>query len=164
MSHQTKAAKDRILEKARKLRAHAESARRIGSNAEAATFYAKAEELRKAIETKSKRERGTGRIFLRGTIWWCRFYFHGRQVAESTGETDARKAAKFLRRKLGEIEAGIYEDARRITYADLRANYFRDYEINRRKSLRRDANPSETAAPYTVFCPTLISSSRCLAF
>jgi integrase len=85
-----------------------------------------------------KRERGRGRVFLRGAMWWCQYYFHGQQVRVSTGETDEKKAENFLRKKLGEVEAEVHHDPRRVTYENLRAALYGDYRINARKSLRRD--------------------------
>ncbi len=85
-----------------------------------------------------KRERGTGRLFRRGDIWWCQYYFHGEQMRVSTGETDEKKAAKFLRKKIGEVEAGVHTDARNVRYEDLRAAYILDYQTNKRKSLHHD--------------------------
>jgi len=85
-----------------------------------------------------KRERGTGRLFLRGSTWWCQYYFHGQQIRVSTEETDEKKAGKFLRTKLAEVETGMHSDARNISYEDLRAAYILDYQTNRRKSLHRD--------------------------
>jgi len=87
----------------------------------------------------TKRARGDGRMFLRGKIWWVQFYDRGEQVRESTGETDEKKAGRFLRRRLGEVATGTRRDTRRITYEDLRASLYGDYEVNSRKSLRRDA-------------------------
>ncbi len=84
------------------------------------------------------RERGTGRLFLRGTTWWCQYYFHGEQIRVSTGETDEKKASKFLRTKIGKVEAGVHGDSRRTTYAQLRDTYYEDYVANKRKSLRHD--------------------------
>ena len=86
-----------------------------------------------------KRARGDGRIFLRGNIWWVQFYDRGAQIRESTGETDEKKAGRYLRRRLGEVATGTRRDTRRITYEDLRASLYGDYEVNSRKSLRRDA-------------------------
>jgi len=86
----------------------------------------------------AKRERGTGRLFLRGQIWWAQYYSHGRQVRVSTEETDEKRAGKFLKRKLAEVETGTHIDARNVRYEDLRDAYFLDYETNKRKSLHRD--------------------------
>lgn len=86
----------------------------------------------------AKRTRGSGRIFLRGSIWWAQYYLRGQQIRVTTGEKNEKKAEKFLRRKLGEVEAGVHQDSRRLAYEDLRDSFYRDYELNSRKSLRRD--------------------------
>ncbi len=88
----------------------------------------------------SKRERGTGRLFLRGTTWWCQYYHRGLQVRTSTDETDEKKAGKFLRKRLAEVETNTHSDSRNVRYEDLRASFLADYETNGRKSLRRDAD------------------------
>jgi integrase len=86
----------------------------------------------------SKRERGTGRLFPRGSTWWCQYYCHGEQIRVSTGETDPKRAAKFLRDRISEVTVGVHRDIRRITYEELRGEYYQDYVVNERKSLRRD--------------------------
>jgi integrase len=88
----------------------------------------------------NKRERGTGRLFQRGNIFWCQYYSHGQQIRVSTGETDEKRAGKFLKRKLAEVETGTHVDARNLRFEDLRESYLADYETNQRKSLRRNAD------------------------
>lgn len=71
---------------------------------------------------------------------WIQFYGRaGRQVRESTHGGDEKKAAKLLRKRLGEVGAGVHRDTRRVTYESLRESFYADYEINARKSLRRDS-------------------------
>jgi integrase len=95
--------------------------------------------IEKANNTaESRRARGDGRIFLRGKIWWAQFYDRGEQVRESTGETDEKKAGRFLRRRLGEVATGTRRDTRRITYESMRDSFLADYATNGRKSLRHD--------------------------
>ena len=89
-------------------------------------------------DTTAKRARGEGRIFKRGTTCWIQFYSHGRQVRESAGTDDEKKAAKILRKKMGEVEAGVHRDLRQLRYEDLREAFLVDYKVNRRKSLRFD--------------------------
>jgi integrase len=85
------------------------------------------------------RERGEGRIFWRGSVVWIQFYdARGQQMRESTHGADEKKAAKLLRKRLGEVGAGIHRDTRRVTYESLRESFYADYETNARKSLRRD--------------------------
>jgi integrase len=91
------------------------------------------------------RARGTGRVYLQPgcKIFYCQYYFHGEKVRCSTGETDERKAEKFLKRKLAEVLTGTHKDTRRVTYEQLREAYYQDYATNGRKSLRhdREGNP-----------------------
>ncbi len=51
--------------------------------------------------------RGEGRIFRRkgSGFWWCAYYLRGKEYRESTGETDPKKADKFLKRRLKEVGA-----------------------------------------------------------
>jgi integrase len=88
--------------------------------------------------SETKRERGSGRLFQRGSTWWCQFYDRGRQIRLSSGETDEKKAERFLRKKVGAIANGIQEDSRSLRYETLRDAYLEDYVVNGKKSLRRD--------------------------
>lgn len=90
---------------------------------------------------QAKRERGQGRVFRRkgSRYLWVQYYDQrGQQVRASAETEDERTAEKFLRRKIGEVAAGIHADTRRINYEELREAFYADYEVNRRKSLRRD--------------------------
>ena len=82
------------------------------------------------------RERGTGRLFQRGDLWWCQYYFHGEQIRVSTGETDEKKAGKFLKHKLAEVETHTHSDARNLRYEDLRDAYMDYFQTGKKKSLR----------------------------
>lgn len=90
----------------------------------------------------NKRARGTGRWFLRGRVAWIQYSVRGRQVRESTGieidcEADEKKVEKLLRKNIGDVEAGVYRDTRRVIDESLRQSYYVDYENNERKSVRR---------------------------
>jgi integrase len=89
-------------------------------------------------ERKPKRERGTGRIWQKGEIWWIQFYDHGRQVRESSGSTDERDAKRLLRRRLGEVALGMHCRAREVSYEEIRDAFFLDYQTKHRKSLYFD--------------------------
>lgn len=91
------------------------------------------------MTSETKRERGTGRLFQRGQVWWAQYYLHGRQIRVSTGETDEKKAGKILKRKLAEVETNTHADTRNLSYEDLRDAFLTDFEVNDRKSLRRDS-------------------------
>ncbi len=92
------------------------------------------------MSNEAKRARGDGRLFLRGNIWWIQFYDRAcQQIRESSGETDEKKAGKLLRKRLGEVQAGIHRDTSNVTYENLRDALLADYEVNRRRSLRLDS-------------------------
>jgi integrase len=56
----------------------------------------------------AKRPRGTGHIWQPkdSSIWWCQYYLNGQRQRESTGETNQRKAEKYLQNKLAEVAGG----------------------------------------------------------
>ena len=93
---------------------------------------------------EKRRERGEGRIFVRGRTAWIQYQdARHKQIRESTeisiDELNwERRAAKELRVALGEVAAGIRPDSRQITYEDLREGFYADCQINEHKSLRRD--------------------------
>ena len=93
---------------------------------------------------EKKRERGEGRIFVRGQIAWIQFQdARHKQVRESTEisieEPNWKKHdAKKLRKALGEVAAGIRPDSCQITYENLREAFYADCEVNEHKSLRHD--------------------------
>lgn len=89
-------------------------------------------------ESKPRRARGEGSISKRGKIWWIKFYSRGRAVRESARTESEPEARRLLRRRLGEVAAGVHPQLRRATYEDLRKAYVADYVTNQRKSLRLD--------------------------
>lgn len=90
---------------------------------------------------KPCRERGTGRLFQIGKIWYIRYYVRGQQRQETTRSTSENYAKKLLRKRLGEAAAGTYREPRRLRYEDLRAAYMVDYAEQKRKSLRWRKDP-----------------------
>ena len=95
---------------------------------------------------RPKRERGTGRIWKIGRIFWVQFYdATGKQRRESSHSKTYKVAQKLLQRRLGEKEVGILPATRlqRIGYKELRDALVTDYEANGRKWLRtgKDGKP-----------------------
>jgi hypothetical protein len=78
-------------------------------------------------------------------VWWIKYYKHGRPMRETSESEKRAVAERLLRRKLGEIAAGISapERARRLRYEDLRATPLFDYKSNNRKSLLKRKNGTE---------------------
>jgi len=91
-----------------------------------------------ATEKRTRRERGAGRIWRRGTFFWIQYYDqHGRQVRESAHSGTLEVAKRLLKRRLGEREAGLLPDrtAHRVTVDDLAQSFLQDYR-NNGKNLR----------------------------
>lgn len=88
------------------------------------------------------RERGQGRIYLRGKTWWVAYSHRGRKYRESSGSTVRADALRLLRRRLGELGIGRFvgPSAERVTVADLLDLVTADYELNSRRSGRRLAH------------------------
>jgi integrase len=107
-------------------------------------------------EPKQRAKRGEGSVYhpkfldkktgeLRESPhWWIRYTVRGKQVKESSGSEKLTVAERFLRRRLGERDAGILEPtqvrAERITYEAMRDYLYADYEIRKYKSLHTRAD------------------------
>ena len=90
------------------------------------------------MEQQTKRERGTGRLYQRGGVWWIAYSVRGKRYRESAHSTNRRDAERLLRRRLGEVQVGRHApDAERVTFEDLVAMLEADYRANGRRSLDR---------------------------
>lgn len=87
----------------------------------------------------SKRPRGDGRIFLRGTTYWIDYRAHGRRIRESTHSEDLKVAQRLLRQRLGAVRAGqlVTPDADRLTFDALWTLVEEDYRLQGRRSAKR---------------------------
>jgi integrase len=82
--------------------------------------------------------RGSGRIFHRaGTAhYWIGYYHHGREVRESSGSTDRKRAERLLKHRLAELGADrlgqkpfLGPAQRRVTFEELAHAYLQDYAV-----------------------------------
>ncbi len=105
-------------------------------------------QLLEETEPRSRRQRGEGRLWRRGRIWWIQFFARGHQVRESSRSDRRPVAERLLRRRLGEAAAGIASPPRmaRVSYEQIRDALLADYAANRRKWLRRD----KEGKPYII--------------
>jgi integrase len=114
-------------------------------------------------EAKQRAKRGDGGIYhptfrdkktgeLRESPhWWIRYSVRGKQVKESSGSEKQAVAERFLRRRLGERDAGILEPAHvraeRVTYEAMRDYLYADYEMRKCKSLLTRADGTRYIGP-----------------
>jgi integrase len=87
------------------------------------------------------RPRGTGSIFLRGSVYWVKYYDRaGHARRESSGSNARSDAEKLLRKRLGEVASDkrlIGADLERTTFEDLARMIVDDYRAEGRRSLPR---------------------------
>lgn len=105
-----------------------------------------ANETEATVSTRrTRRDRGEGRLWLKGKIWWIQFYVHGRQVRESSRSKTKTVAERKLKRRLAEAEAGLIapSNVKRLRYEKLRDAMLADYRTNNRKSLFRKKDGAE---------------------
>lgn len=92
-------------------------------------------------EKNGRRDRGTGSLFPRGTIWWLKYYRNGRPYRESSHSRERRSAERLLKRRLAEIETNQFHGLRveRVRFDELASDLENDYAINHHKSAVRNS-------------------------
>ena len=101
------------------------------------------------IYRRKKRDPATGKLQEQGP-YWMKYYIEGRPIQESTKVFEKEQAKKILKVKEGEVAAGIYRGPSmdRIRFEDLAALVQQDYQINRRKTVRRITEYQKHLEPY----------------
>jgi hypothetical protein len=86
---------------------------------------------------KLRRKRGDGCVYLRGRMYWVKYFDNGKPVCESSGSIDENEAQRYLHKRLGEIATGnfIGPDAERVKLSDLADDVVTDYRVNEQSSL-----------------------------
>ena len=88
-------------------------------------------------EKKTRRPRGTGSIYKRGSVYWIKYYRYGKPYCESTHSDRETEAARLLKRREGEIAKGgipgIHYD--RVWFDEIAEDLLTEYEVNKKKSL-----------------------------
>ena len=87
---------------------------------------------------------GFGHLYLRGRIWWMKYYDAGVPYRESTKREQRTAAAKVLLQRLAAIDTGTFAVQNRqtkIKISRLLDDLLLDYKINRPNSLKDFAEP-----------------------
>ena len=93
-----------------------------------------------AKKEKSRRDRGTGRVYQRGNTWWVAYHVRGEKVRESSHSDKKTVATELLKTRLLDFRQHGYIDPARLTYEQLREALYDDYETKGHKSLLRRAD------------------------
>lgn len=95
-------------------------------------------------------EKKKGCIYLRGRIWWIKYYQRGKAIFESTKSSDRHVASKLLLQR--EIEAEHERlpnfKAERIKWDELAEDFLRDFRINGQKSIESALNSVNMLKPH----------------
>ncbi|MFI5396597.1 MAG: tyrosine-type recombinase/integrase [Candidatus Binatia bacterium] len=84
--------------------------------------------------------RGMGRAFKRGEVWWIAYFHRGTEYRESTYATGSKGealAAKFLKKRFGEIGRGrlIGPNEEKVTFEAMATDLVNDYKTNGKRSI-----------------------------
>ena len=81
-------------------------------------------------------KRGFGGVYLRGSTYWIRYWYRGKEFRESSGSDSEVKATKLLKERIKQMGRpqfiGPVEE--RVTFEDLAELVRIDYSVNQRRS------------------------------
>jgi integrase len=87
----------------------------------------------------SRRQRGTGRIFLPkgSSVWWLQYYQNGVKQRESAETSDRKEALEQLKLRIAEVTTGAVTGLtpKKTRILELAEDFIRDYKINGKTSL-----------------------------
>lgn len=80
-----------------------------------------------------------GILYQRGSIWWLKYYRHGKPFYESSKSEKKMVAKKLLERREGDIAQGKLPGVmfEKVKYDELAEDFLTEYRINQRKSINR---------------------------
>jgi integrase len=85
----------------------------------------------------SRRARGDGRVYLRGTTYWIQYNIRGETIRESAHSDKENVAAKLLRARLSEVHRGrlLTPMAEKVTLSEMRQALLDDYKLKGNRSI-----------------------------
>lgn len=89
------------------------------------------------MTTATTPDRGDGRLYREkgSRFWWMAYYVNGKEVRQSSKETDEKKARKVLKRHVAAALHGeVIPHEGRVTLGDLLAMVETDYAVHKRRS------------------------------
>ena len=91
-----------------------------------------------------RRKKGEGHTYLRGQVYWIKFYANGKPVFESSGSKKLEPAQRLLRKRLGEVDDGLFGAGKggRVRVAEL----LDDQHLTRKEGDRIPTSASRSSA------------------
>ena len=89
---------------------------------------------------------------LKSQFYWCSYYRHGKQIRQPTGETDQKKAQKFLDHKIREVaneleglKAFVTPRQEKVTVNEILDDLVENYKRGGKRGIRREVPPQMTS-------------------
>jgi len=95
-----------------------------------------------------------GSIYLRGAVYWIKYYKDGKPLRESTRSGDYETAQAELAKRIDEVTHGKTPNIQlnRVKFDDLSKDFLSDCRINEKKSLERAEISATTSRVSLVEC------------
>ena len=96
------------------------------------------EKVRQRLNDGAEKMRGQGSIYLRGTTYWIRYSWHGKEYRESAHTADEKKAQKLLQQRLRAVGTPSFAEPKeqRYTLDDLLDKLELDYTRKQNRSFK----------------------------
>src|SRR6266851_9023813 len=111
--------------------------------------------------------RGDGRVFLRGSTYWCAYSLRGVEHRESTESSDEKQAGKFLKARLREVGADLLgartfttPKASRLTVAELCEALKADFELREKASPQNLSYLKRVTADFGTYRAVELTAER----
>jgi len=80
-----------------------------------------------------------GSIYMRGEVYWVKYYRAGKSYRESTHSDEEREAKRLLKLREGQIAENRFSglQVQRIRFDELSQDFLNDYRVNNKKSIQR---------------------------
>lgn len=117
--------------------------------------------------------RGDGRIFRRknSALWWCSYYIRGKEIRESTGQTDEKKADNFRKRRLREVGADLIgaqtfttPKNQKLTVHDLLESLTKDFELRGKLSPQNKSGLARSESDFGHFLALGLTAEKIDAY
>ena len=118
------------------------------------------------IYRRKKRDPVT-KLLVETGFHWMKYYVEGRPIQESTRTLDRVEAKRLLKEREGAFASGLFRGPKieRVRFEDLAALVRQDYQINKRKTLRRvDEYMSHLKTFFRKMRATSITTERIKAY
>jgi integrase len=114
-----------------------------------------------------EKQRGSGRIYQRGPVWWCQYNLDGRTYRESTKKDNPEDAQKYLSHRLKQVGAAqlgvaafVTPKSQRLTVAQLVESLRADFRLRGKASPQNLCHLAKLETDFGTFRASQLSSDE----